>query len=186
MDDLQRHLAQTLKEQRARRGWSLSQTAEITGVSKAMLGQIERAESSPTVATLWKIATGFNLPFSLFIENPAAPSLAPRQPSGLPVFRQANQTMQVKTLFAYDALTRFEMLIVELAPGSRSESAPHEQGVIEHIIVFSGRLSLNVGGHQQSLAVGEALRFQADCPHVYHNPGTETLRFYNLIHYAAG
>jgi transcriptional regulator with XRE-family HTH domain len=32
-----------------------------------MLGQIERNESSPTVATLWKIATGLNVPFSAFI-----------------------------------------------------------------------------------------------------------------------
>ena len=56
--DITQHLATTLKTQRQVRGWSLSKLAEETGVSKAMLGQIERNESSPTVSTLWKIATG--------------------------------------------------------------------------------------------------------------------------------
>jgi transcriptional regulator with XRE-family HTH domain len=65
--NIAQHLAATLKTLRQQRGWSLSRLAEETGVSKAMLGQIERNESSPTVATLWKIATGLNVPFSAFI-----------------------------------------------------------------------------------------------------------------------
>ena len=64
MENLARFLSTTLKQLRQQRGWSLSRLAEATGVSKAMLGQIERNESSPTVATLWKIATGLNVPFS--------------------------------------------------------------------------------------------------------------------------
>ncbi|MDU7763234.1 MAG: helix-turn-helix transcriptional regulator, partial [Enterobacter asburiae] len=65
--DITLHLATTLKTLRQARGWSLSKLADETGVSKAMLGQIERNESSPTVSTLWKIATGLNVPFSAFI-----------------------------------------------------------------------------------------------------------------------
>ena len=61
MENLARFLSTTLKQLRQQRGWSLSRLAEATGVSKAMLGQIERNESSPTVATLWKI---FNIYFS--------------------------------------------------------------------------------------------------------------------------
>ena len=67
MENLARFLSTTLKQLRQQRGWSLSRLAEATGDSKAMLGQIERNESSPTVATLWKIATGLNVPFSTFI-----------------------------------------------------------------------------------------------------------------------
>ena len=49
MENLARFLSTTLKQLRQQRGWSLSRLAEATGVSKAMLGQIERNESSPTV-----------------------------------------------------------------------------------------------------------------------------------------
>ena len=52
MTDLSLHIGQTLRDLRQQRGWSLDKTAQATGVSKAMLGQIERGESSPTVVTL--------------------------------------------------------------------------------------------------------------------------------------
>lgn len=99
MDRLQHHLAQTLKAQRATRGWSLAQAAQITGVSKAMLGQIERAESSPTIATLWKIASGFNLPFSAFIAADIADHGATRSQRLLQGYRQPNHGMQIVPLF---------------------------------------------------------------------------------------
>ena len=62
--DITQHLASTLKTLRQTRGWSLSKLAEETGVSKAMLGQIERNESSPTVSATviwtWSIACAFH------------------------------------------------------------------------------------------------------------------------------
>ena len=70
MDNLTTKISNTLKLLRSQRGWSLDVTSEKTGVSKAMLGQIERGESSPTISTLWKIASGFDVSFSLFVENP--------------------------------------------------------------------------------------------------------------------
>lgn len=69
MKDTYHHIALTLKKLRQERGWSLDKAAEKTGVSKAMLGQIERQESSPTIATLWKIASGFQTSFSSFLEE---------------------------------------------------------------------------------------------------------------------
>lgn len=183
MDRLQHHLAQTLKAQRAARGWSLTQAAQSTGVSKAMLGQIERAESSPTVSTLWKIASGFNLPFSFFIAPDIAERSVPRCQSQLQGYRQPDSSMQVLPLFPYDAETGCEVLIIKMAPGAFSRSAAHEQGVIEHAIVIAGELEIALDGGWQRLKEGEALRFQADRPHSYRNPGNKLLCFHNLVHY---
>lgn len=94
MDNLTHYLASTLKTLRRQREWSLSRLAEATGVSKAMLGQIERNESSPTVATLWKIATGLNVPFSTFISPPES--------EPLPTFDPQEQAMVVTPLFPWD------------------------------------------------------------------------------------
>jgi transcriptional regulator with XRE-family HTH domain len=66
-NDISARIASHLKSLRKSRGLSLDKTAQLTGVSKAMLGQIERGESSPTIATLWKIATGLSASFSSFI-----------------------------------------------------------------------------------------------------------------------
>lgn len=60
-------IAHHLKSERKKRGLSLDATSKLTGVSKAMLGQIEREESSPTISTLWKIASGLDTSFSAFL-----------------------------------------------------------------------------------------------------------------------
>ena len=64
MENLARFLSTTLKQLRQQRGWSLSRLAEATGVSKAMLGQIERNESSPTENCHRVERTIFNISFS--------------------------------------------------------------------------------------------------------------------------
>ena len=68
------------------------------------------------------------------------------------------------------------MLAVELAAGASSDSSAHDHGVIEHVIVLSGRLSLQVNDRWHSLQTGEGLRFQADCPHSYRNETDRVVR----------
>lgn len=68
-DDIRSAIADRLKTCRKEREISLDKAALLTGVSKAMLGQIERRESAPTIATLWKIASGLNLSFSSFFTD---------------------------------------------------------------------------------------------------------------------
>ena len=58
-----------LKSIRQSRGLTLDELAEMTGVSKPMLGQIERGQSSPTINTLWKIATGLKAPLSSLLRE---------------------------------------------------------------------------------------------------------------------
>lgn len=173
-----------LKTLRLARGWSLTLAAAQTGVSKAMLGQIERGESSPTVATLWKIATGFHVPFSAFItggphhDNPdvlRSEETSQRQ--------QQTATMRVASLFPFDHQLGFDMLCVELAAGAVSNSSPHDAGVIEHVYVLQGELILVVNETEFRLAAGEGLRFQADGPHSYRNETPGIVRFQSLIHY---
>ncbi|EFB1809151.1 DNA-binding transcriptional regulator SutR [Escherichia coli] len=175
MENLARFLSTTLKQLRQQRGWSLSRLAEATGVSKAMLGQIERNESSPTVATLWKIATGLNVPFSTFI--------SPLQSVTPSVYDPQRQAMVITSLFPYDPQLCFEHFSIQMAPGAISESTPHEKGVIEHVVVIDGQLDLCVDGEWQSLNCGEGARFAADVTHVYRNGGEQTVHFHSLIHY---
>ncbi|MCU5775535.1 XRE family transcriptional regulator [Erwiniaceae bacterium BAC15a-03b] len=184
MQQLNQQLALTLKQLRAERQWSLTEAAARTGVSKAMLGQIERAESSPTVATLWKIATGFNVAFSAFIEPVLTPApVTVQRYRDLAAFSQASVGMRVVPLFPFDHQLGFDMFVVDLAPGAVSASSPHQPGVIEHVIVIEGQLELMVNDSWHQLAAGDALRFQADCAHTYRNATTENVRLHDLIHY---
>ncbi|NJB07060.1 helix-turn-helix transcriptional regulator [Clostridioides difficile] len=51
-------IAKNLNRLRNERNLSLGQLAELSGVSKVMLSQIEKGDSNPTVNTIWKIASG--------------------------------------------------------------------------------------------------------------------------------
>ena len=66
MEYLNSLIGKKLKEIRSAKRLSLEEVTKLTGVSKAMLGQIERGISNPTVSTLWKIATGLKVSFSFF------------------------------------------------------------------------------------------------------------------------
>ncbi len=165
-----------LRDVRAASGLSLSKVAEMTGVSKAMLGQIERGESSPTIATLWKIAKGFQLPLSALIE----PSNS--DPS---VFQTVTfpGSIEVKIVFPFDPAVGAETFHVNLRPNQSHESPAHAAGVTEEVFVLSGTLDVLCGKEWVSLQAGQGLRFAADIPHGY-RAAEQGATFLNMHHYA--
>lgn len=187
--DATRYLAEQLRLMRAARGWSLDRAAQATGVSKAMLGQIERGESSPTFTTLWKISDGFECSLTSFLVPAAtsaegAPDTLLRSADALRK-RVASDDMLVAPLFPFEARYGFEFLELTLPPGYTRPSGPHAAGVTEHVIVTRGEMEVLVDGHWQHLACGDAIRFDASRPHGYRNPGAVEARCHNLIHYTA-
>ncbi|MFV1441503.1 XRE family transcriptional regulator [Phaeobacter sp. JH20_36] len=170
-----------LRDIRQGAGLSLSRAAEVTGVSKAMLGQIERGESSPTIATLWKIAKGFHLPLSALIGEAAAPDLAA---SGERVFRsvQFPGSIAVKMVFPFDPALAAETFHVSLRPGQCHLSQPHDSGVTEEVFVLEGAMEVLRGDDWVALDTGQGLRFAADQPHGY-RCGDSGAAFLNMHHY---
>ena len=59
------------------------------------------------------------------------------------------------------------MLSIELEPGTRSESVPHEDGTEEFVLVFEGALRLTVDGVEYVVEAGEGIRYLANKPHIY-------------------
>jgi transcriptional regulator with XRE-family HTH domain len=180
-----RHLAAALRALRSERGWSLDRTAQETGVSKAMLGQIERGESSPTIATLWKIASGFQTSLSGLIEPtpPATPEGFVHRTVDALRNQPGPDGMLVAPLFPYEPRFGFELFELTLLPGYERLSEAHEPGVTEHVIVLRGRMEVLVEGEWRELTEGHAVRFAADRPHGYRNRQETPAVFHNLIHY---
>lgn len=175
----------TLKELRREKGWSLDKAAEKTGVSKAMLGQIEREESSPTIATLWKIASGFDTSFSSFIEDIHAGFNQPIHRGGqTQQLHPADEKIRVMPLFPFDEQFNFEIFILELLPTCEHLSPPHQPGVIEHVIVTEGTMEVLANGTWQLLNKGEGLRFDANQPHGYRNLSSNIAIIHDIIHYS--
>lgn len=63
-DDLNARIGLKVKGERERRGWSLTDLAENSGVSRAMIHKIERGESSPTATLLARLSGAFDMSMS--------------------------------------------------------------------------------------------------------------------------
>ncbi|HVH82446.1 MAG TPA: XRE family transcriptional regulator [Stellaceae bacterium] len=67
IDDLDARLGARIKTEREVRGWSLSDLAQRSGVSRAMINKVERGEASPTASLLGRLSGAFGLTLSTLL-----------------------------------------------------------------------------------------------------------------------
>jgi len=182
MEDLNKNISKNLQEIRRKRGLSLDKTSEITGVSKAMLGQIERGESNPTVTTLWKIASGLKISFSTLIETKKTAVSLVSQERMLPITADGGK-YKVFSHFQFDPDKGFEIFNIVLEPGCSYQAEAHNPGVEEYLLVYENLLDLTVDNETYQIKAGGSLRFSADIPHVYSNKSESKTKAYVIIYY---
>ncbi len=182
MDALSGIIASNLRKIRREKKLSLDNVADMTGVSKSMLGQIERGESSPTVATLFKIASGLHTSLTGLLEDEERPTKVINKEDLNPLFSNHGH-FRLYPFFPYDDDKRFEIFVVELDTGSMSESLPREDGVETYMMVFEGCIQLRIMDKKFVLQEGCAMRFDADQPHMYKNIGEGTAKVCQLMYY---
>lgn len=175
-------IGERLKNIRSSRNLSLDGTAKITGVSKPMLGQIERGQSIPTITTLWKIATGLKIPISSFLEEPQ-PEYTVVDLKHADIISEDCGRMRAYSLFPYDPIRSVEIFRIDFDAGCRHKSDKHNEGVEEYILVQSGKLQLVLNSKEIIVGEKQAIRFRADIPHEYNNPFDEQCTIYNIIFY---
>lgn len=175
-------IAHNLRRLREEKKLSLDRVAELTGVSKSMLGQIERSESNPTVATVWKIARGMKVSFTALIHSPQPDTVVTGRNAVEPLVEDAGR-YRIYPFFPYEEGRPFEMYTVEMEQGSYYSADAHGTGTQEFLTVFEGELTLLVGAEEFTVGTGDSIRFKADRPHAYHNSGTGLTRLCMVIHY---
>lgn len=182
MEDPTPMIGHNLKKLRNKNNLSLDAIAELTGISKATLSQIERGKSSPTLSTLWKIATGLKVPFSVFMEKTDIEYEIISCEKLDPII-ECNGQMKIYPFFPFDATKNFELLYINLEPNCSHRSPKHDEGIIEYILVVDGNLHVTLADVTLSLQKGQALKFVANIDHSYSNQSDLTCSFQNLIVY---
>src|SRR6201986_1538324 len=115
------------REQRKHREMSLDQLAQLTGVSRAALWQIETRKSNPTIGVLWKIAAGLGIPFSDLIGESRA-SLSVLRRGEAQLLRSTDGRFDSRPLMPASGIPQVEMYELRLAARSRHASEPHGPG----------------------------------------------------------
>lgn len=182
MENIQKNIADNLKSIRKSRGYSLEQVGELTGVSKAMLGQIERGDSNPTVSTLWKIARGLQVSFSSLIKEETSNVIVVKQSSIVPV-TESNGNYRVYPIFPFDPRKKFEIFTVEIEPGCTHLSEKHNEGLEEYITIVRGELEILIGDESFNLISGDSIRFLANKTHTYKNNSSMLTTYQLVMHY---
>ncbi|MGC5771929.1 helix-turn-helix domain-containing protein [Paenibacillus pabuli] len=176
-------LAQNLKQFREQRKLSLDKVAELSGISKTMLGQIERGESNPTIATVWKIANGLKISFTTLIHEPKSDTTVVTR-DDIQALVEDGGRIRIYPHFPFEEGRRFEMYMMEMDEGSSMNAEPHIEGAEEFITVFEGEVTIRIGAEEYTVKQGESIRFGADKPHAYHNVGTAANKLSMVIHYS--
>ncbi|WP_078411873.1 helix-turn-helix domain-containing protein [Priestia abyssalis] len=182
MEEIHLIIAKNLKTFRENKKLSLERVAELTGVSKTMIGQIERGESSPTITTIWKIANGLKISFTSLINNPQ-PDTKVVLKSEIQTLSEDNGKYRVHPYFPFEDDRRFEVYSVEIEKGGFLSSDSHREGTEEFVTVFEGELTIRVNNNEYTVRSGDSIRFKADRPHTYHNSGETLTRLSMIIYY---
>lgn len=189
--EIKRRVGANLERLRRQRGLSLERLAGLAGVSRAMLGQIEAGESTPTIALLWKIARGLDVRFADLLGDDAGGDVQLLPASKAKILRSADGSFQSRALFPFDIRRRAEFYELRLAGGHREAAEAHAEGTYENLVVQSGRLRLylntdggDADGETLELRAGDAVYFRADTAHAYENPGTRETVMYLVMTYA--
>lgn len=182
--DLTSVVGRNVRRLRSRRGLSLEGLSRVSGVSRAMLSQVELGRSTPTVNVLWRISRALGVPVTVLIgERPSGGHTVLRADQGKRLTNPDGSFVS-RALFPYDAPRRSELYEVRLAAFCLERAAAHAAGTIENLVVGQGRLEVEVGGATQALGPGDAMVFEADVPHAYRNPGGAETVVYLVMTYA--
>ncbi|WP_242395524.1 helix-turn-helix domain-containing protein [Anaeromyxobacter oryzisoli] len=173
-----------LRRLRNQRGLSLEKLSKVSGVSRAMLGQIELGQSAPTINVLWKISSALGVPFSALISARASGGIHILRAESAKVLTSHDGTYSSRALFPFDEPRRVEFYELRIAPGGVEHADAHNPGTVENLVVSQGALELEVGSRKELLATGDAIVFEADVPHVYRSRADVETVLYLVMTYA--
>ncbi|WP_284164912.1 helix-turn-helix domain-containing protein [Frigidibacter sp. SD6-1] len=163
--DIHDRLAASLKTARKSKGLSLDAIAKLSGVSRSMVSQIERGESSPTVATLWNLTQALQVDFAGLLEGKTAPGIEVIRAEHAPTIDGRGQGVRIRILSPAEAAGEHEVYDLTFSPGGVLQSDPHSPGCREHLTVLEGVVTVQSGEDERRLMAGDTARYFADRPH---------------------
>lgn len=161
-------VAVNVRRERRARGYSLDKAAKLTGVSKSMLGQIERGEVNPTVSVLYKIASGLEVACSALLEIPE-PEVELLSSTEAACRKENGGKVSYYAISPMDEAAGFGIYRVRMLTSGRYQAPAHRAGTSIFITVYYGTLLLTVDGTEYRLTRGDAIRFRADQPYELYN-----------------
>jgi transcriptional regulator with XRE-family HTH domain len=166
MDDSVKTIAANVRGLRAARGLSAAALARASGVSRATLAELEAGRGNPTVETLYGLASVLGVTLADLLVEPEAPVVqVVRAGEGPHVSGPVLEARLLRQGHVEQA--RIEVYALDVLPGRARRADPHHPGVVEQLLVHSGRLRVGPEHDPVELAPGDFVAFDGSVAHIY-------------------
>lgn len=159
-------IAGSLRRERSRVGISLSELAKQAGIAKSTISALESGTGNPSVETLWALAVALDVPFSQLVDPTRPPVQVIRAGDGPTVFSE-NANYTATLLSSSPSNVRRDIYLITAQPGAARESQPHMPGVVEHVVLGTGRALAGPTEDPVELAPGDYIAYPGDRPHIF-------------------
>ncbi|WP_018526159.1 helix-turn-helix domain-containing protein [Alkalispirochaeta alkalica] len=169
-----------IRRMRKEAGLTMDVLAERSGVSKAMLSQIEAEKVNPTVATVWKISQGLQVEINRLLEGSEEPvrKFHVTTRDDIVALDTDEEGLHIDVLTPIQMVEDLEMYLLTFAPGGALRSAPHFPNTEEFLTVIRGSIHVRAGDRDARLGEGDFIRYQCDVEHDIENTSGEA----SLVH----
>ncbi len=161
-------LGASVRRARKRRGLTIQQVADVSGLSISFISQLERDLVSPSVNSLQKVSRALGTQIGGFFEDQGKTGRVIRA-SERPRLIYPNGTEEEYLLTPVES-KKLQVLYYRLKPGATSGEVPYSHDSDEECgIVLRGRLEVTVAGETYLLQTGDAITFDSHLPHTWRN-----------------
>ena len=156
-----------LREVREERKISLRQLAAEVGLSPALISQVERGLTTPSLDTLRKLARALDEPLFNLLDEPEKTQVAlVRRERRLSLTPPGGDVAYARISPGFG---RLEVLEGVLQPGDSSAPAPWAHPSEECAVVLEGELTAVVEAQTYTLFTGDSIYFDSRLPHLFRN-----------------
>jgi transcriptional regulator with XRE-family HTH domain len=171
------HFGKTIQRLRKAYNLSLSELAEQSGVAKSIISQIERNETNPTLATIWRLSQALDVSIErVLAAHDDEPFVDVVSRADTPVLVSEDGKVRLAIIGWMQTVEWLQWYAVEAEPGGELDSEGHQRGAIECLSVTEGVLEVEVAGRTQRVEAGATARYRADRRHVVRNTGDAPAR----------
>lgn len=162
-----------IQEIRKKQNLTLAVLAEKSGVSKAMLSQIEADKVNPTVAMVWKIAQGLGVEIQDILNRGGEVSrkFNVTRKDSITTLDTENDQVHLEVLSPISTVEDIEMYLLTFKSGGVLTSAPHFPKTEEYLTVIEGEVEVSAGEHNAVLHQGDFINYHCDVDHEIKNIG---------------
>jgi transcriptional regulator with XRE-family HTH domain len=166
-------LGMTIRRLRESRHFSLKEVAARSGLTQSFLSQVERNLTSPSVASLRKVAQAFGVPLTALFQGPMTPQdLVVRRGERRQLIHPKRQWRDY--LLTPNLTGKLQVILSIIEPGGGSGDEPYAHDSDEEcVVVLRGRLEFWVGADWYLLEEGDSIVFESRTPHRNKNPGPD-------------